>query len=292
MLKKARQKNLGNHRTILWRWYARESYRDPLIDIGWKEKDTMQFDRIALEKHVYVATKAEKIQNSKHWTHVKCRRTSAATQSTTRLCSSEKRMQTIARRALGKDSARLQNHPSAVNKFDKEQNKQLEGTEELDYAVAPKTGWRFYKESRGNLPTASSSSSNWDQTQRKTSNWNSQHSSRSDDLRFFSELGPVSVAWRKTSRQPTGSVNSTPTKNSTYRVAQHDHISSREHAWLKLEGLGLHIFTHFNLSFRRSLQNAHDLWHTMKSGGSTQIPSLTFRCFPRLAVVLPFSVHN
>ena len=28
----------------------------------------------------------------------------------------------------------------------------------------------------------------------------------------------------------------------TCRVAQHDHISSRDHAWLKLEGSGLHIF--------------------------------------------------
>ena len=31
------------------------------------------------------------------------------------------------------------------------------------------------------------------------------------------------------------SVNGTPTKNSTYRVARHDHISSRDHAWLKLK---------------------------------------------------------
>ena len=31
-------------------------------------------------------------------------------------------------------------------------------------------------------------------------------------------------------------------KDSTYRVAQHDHIASREHAWLKLERSGLHIF--------------------------------------------------
>ena len=44
--------------------------------------------------------------------HAKRRRSTAITQSTTRLCSSEKRMQTIARRARGKDSARLQNHPS------------------------------------------------------------------------------------------------------------------------------------------------------------------------------------
>ena len=27
----------------------------------------MLYDRIALEKHIYVATRAERIQNSKHW---------------------------------------------------------------------------------------------------------------------------------------------------------------------------------------------------------------------------------
>ena len=35
-------------------------------------------------------------------------------------------------------------------------------------------------------------------------------------------------------------------KYSTYSVAQHDHISSPEHAWLKLEGSGLHIFVSYN----------------------------------------------
>ena len=50
---------------------------------------------------------------------------------------------------------------------------------------------------------------------------------------FFSELGQVSLAWRKTSSQPTGSCEQYTHKYSTYRVAQHDYISSREHAWLK-----------------------------------------------------------
>ena len=34
---------------------------------GGKKKNMMLHDRIALEKHVHVATKAERIQNSKHW---------------------------------------------------------------------------------------------------------------------------------------------------------------------------------------------------------------------------------
>ena len=62
---------------------------------------------------------------------------------------------------------------------------------------------------------------------------------------FFSELGQVSVARRK-NLQPTDWVCEQYThKYSTYRVAQHDHISSREHAWLKLQSSGLHIFVSF-----------------------------------------------
>ena len=41
---------------------------------------------------------------------------------------------------------------------------------------------------------------------------------------FFSELGPVSVARRKTSRQPTGGVNRTPTQSActdAHSVSQH-----------------------------------------------------------------------
>ena len=68
---------------------------------------------------------------------------------------------------------------------------QFGGHEELDYVGHPNTGWRFYIQSRGNLQTsasgsqsnleaASSSSSTWDQTQWKTNNWNSQHSSSPD----------------------------------------------------------------------------------------------------------------
>ena len=113
MLKKARQGKHGCHPTILLRWYADEEYRKWLSAIGWKEHQIMLYDRIAVEWHIYIATRAVRIQNSKHWIlTIKCRRTSATTQSTTRLCSSEKRMQPIARRALGKDPTRLQNHPS------------------------------------------------------------------------------------------------------------------------------------------------------------------------------------
>ena len=63
MLEKARQGKHVCHPTILSRWYASEL----LYDIGWKEKLLMLYDRIASEKHIYVATEAERTQNSNHW---------------------------------------------------------------------------------------------------------------------------------------------------------------------------------------------------------------------------------
>ena len=47
---------------ILSRWYGDDEYRKSLSDIGWREHHVLLFDRIALERHIYVAT-----QNSKHW---------------------------------------------------------------------------------------------------------------------------------------------------------------------------------------------------------------------------------
>ena len=75
-------------------------------------------------------------------------------------------------------------------------------------------------------------------------------------------------------------------KYSTYRVAQSDHFSSRERAWLKIASLGVpktfchprvmsHSMPHLTLTrstislsltspfFPRSLQHAQDLWYTM-----------------------------
>ena len=67
MLKKARQEKPGSHPTILSRWYAQEKFRDSLAkhDIG--EKKVMLFDRIALERPDFSATRSERLQNAKHW---------------------------------------------------------------------------------------------------------------------------------------------------------------------------------------------------------------------------------
>ena len=141
----------------------------------------MQYDRIALEKHYYTATNAERIQNSKHWILT---------------LNAEEPQQPLNQRAdfaQGKREckrlhdehlARTQQEYRTIlrsQQVRQRKEQQFEGIEEFDYVVDPKTGWRFYKVSLRNLPTASSSSSHWDRTHWKTNNWDSQHPSRPDD---------------------------------------------------------------------------------------------------------------
>ena len=98
--------------------------------------------------------------------------------------------------------------------------------EDLDYAVDPITGWRFYKRPRGNLQTTSSGSRANLQLRHRRQSGTKLIVRRAKALtigEFFSELGQVSVAWRKTSSQPTGGVNSTPTN--TARTELHSMIT-------------------------------------------------------------------
>ena len=67
MLNKDRQGKHGGHPTILSRWYDDEEYRKSLSDIGWREHHIILYDRIALETHIYKATRAERIQIANNW---------------------------------------------------------------------------------------------------------------------------------------------------------------------------------------------------------------------------------
>ena len=148
MLEKARQQKHGRHPMILSRWYASQSKRDSLCAIGWREKHIMLYDRIDLEKYIYVTRKAERIQNTKHW--ILTLNTEGPQHHSINdptLLKRKERMQTIARRAPGKDPRRIQNHSSqSTNKTANRTT--IEGIEEYDFAVDPKTGWRFYRGSR------------------------------------------------------------------------------------------------------------------------------------------------
>ena len=155
MLKRARLGKHGGHPTILSRWYDDEKYRKSLSDIGWREHHHIMYDRIALETHIYKATIAERIQIMDSYSKFR-RRNSATTQSTTRLCSSEKRM-----RLHDKHLARTQQEYRDIRRSQQirqRKGQQFEGHEDLDYVVDQNTSWRFYRQSRGNLQTSASGS--------------------------------------------------------------------------------------------------------------------------------------
>ena len=66
MLQKARQPKHGGNKSILERWHKDEQYRKSVSEIGWTEEQIIEYDKIALEDHSYVATRSERIQNTKH----------------------------------------------------------------------------------------------------------------------------------------------------------------------------------------------------------------------------------
>ena len=67
MLQKTRQQKHGGYSSILERWHNDDKYRKSLSSIGWTKEHLMLHDKIALENHSHVATKAERIQDSTHW---------------------------------------------------------------------------------------------------------------------------------------------------------------------------------------------------------------------------------
>ena len=193
MLEKARQGKHGGHPTIPSRWYGDEEYEKSLSAIGWKEHHIMLHDRIALEKHICIATRAERIENSKHW--ILTANAEGGTQQSLNQRPDFAQAKRECKRLHDEHLARTQQEYRDIprsQQIRQRKGQQFEGNEEYDNAVDPKTGWRFYRQSQGNLQTsssgsrgnlqeASSSSSTWDQTQWKTSNWNSQHSPSPDD---------------------------------------------------------------------------------------------------------------
>ena len=146
----------------------------------------MLYDRIALEKHIYIATRAERIPNSKHW--ILTANSGGGTQQPLNQRPDFAQAKRECKRLHDEHLARAQQeHRDIPRSQQRRQRKiqQFEGNGEYYYAVDPKTGWRFYKGSRRNLQTTSSSSSTWDQTQWRKSNWNSQHSPSPDDWYIF-----------------------------------------------------------------------------------------------------------
>ena len=169
--------------------------------------------------------------------HVKYTRTSETTQSTTRLCSCEKRIQTIARRALGKDARRIHNHSSqSTNKTAKRTTSREqrriwlrslpENRLEVLQRVAGQPANDFVRVA-GQLADSFVIFVNVDQNHWKTSKWNSQHSSSPDDWWFFLRARTGFGYLEKTSSQPTGGVNSTPLKQHVQSCTAWSHFITR-----------------------------------------------------------------
>ena len=138
----------------------------------WKEHYIMLYDGIAVVKRIYIATRAQRIQNSKRWILSMNKGLQQPHSQRPDFLLKRKRMQTIARRVLARTDYRTIHRSQQVRL---RKGHPFEGNAEYDYVVDPKTGWRFYKQSPGkmqtnspgskaNLQTASSSSSKWDQT--------------------------------------------------------------------------------------------------------------------------------
>ena len=175
-LKKARQGKHGCHPTILSRWYDDGEYRKSLSAIGWKENHIILYDRIAVEKHIYLATRAERNQNSKHWIlTINAEGFQQTPNQRPDFAQAKRECKRLHDEHLAKTQEENRTIPRSQQRRQRK-GQQFEGNEENHYAVDPKTGWRFYKGSRrnlqttssgsrANLQTASSSSSPWDQTQ-------------------------------------------------------------------------------------------------------------------------------
>ena len=181
-LHKASQKKHGGHSSILARWLRDERYRKSLSDNGWNESDIMLLDRIALKNQIYVATRAERIRHSEHWI-LKLHQDGPQQPLNQRpdFAHAKRECKILHDESLARTQ---QEYRTILRSQQVRQRKEqaFEGIEEYDYAVGPRTGWRFYKPARGNLSPSSrsSSSTNRDSNTWTTRSWNSWHSSRSD----------------------------------------------------------------------------------------------------------------
>ena len=104
---------------------------------------------------------------------------------------------------------------------------------------------------------------------------------------FFSKFGPVSVDWRKTSRQPKGSVNRTPTQTActdAHSVSQHilNRMITLHHA--NTRGSRLHIFVSQNSFHPRVMSRS--LPHLIMTTSTSSL-SPTSQIFPTFSPTQP-----
>ena len=228
MLKKARQKKHGSHPTILARWYASETYRTSLSRIVWREHHVMLHDRIAVEKHIYVTARAERIQNSKHRIlTINAEGPQPPLNQRSDFAQAKRECERLHDEHLAMTQEEYRTIPRSHH-IRQRKGTTTGGNEEYDYAVDPETGWRFYKGPRRHDRGATCKQLRH-RRQRETKPVEDEQLEYSvlftpwRLVKFFLRVRTVSVDWRKNNRQSTGSVNSTPTN--TAHVELHSMIT-------------------------------------------------------------------
>ena len=170
------------------------------------EKEVMLYDLKALERHDYTATRAERLQNAKHWV---LRLNADGPQKPLR---QRPEFAVALKQCFKLQDAHLTETQQSLRPIRPEHQQrqrpdhQFEGGENFDYFVDRKTGWRCYRDPRWNPSAASSSStSQWKNSQWQTS-WSSWQPASSEKRWWFRFLG-------KNSSNSTGCVDRTPTHN-------------------------------------------------------------------------------
>ena len=102
----------------------------------------MLFDRIALANHKYTPTRTERIRHSEHWI-LKLNQDGPQQPISQRPDFAQAKRE--CKRLHDEHTANQQEHRSILRSQQVRQRKeqQFEGIEEYDYAVDPRTGWRF-----------------------------------------------------------------------------------------------------------------------------------------------------
>ena len=159
LLHKAGQKKHGGHSSILARCHKDYEYINSLSLVGWTEQDIILYDIIALENHSYVATRAERIRNSEHWI-LKLNQDSPQQPINQRpdFAHAKRECKKIHDEYM---TMTQQEFWTILHSQQVRQRKEqaFEGFGEYDFAVDPRTGWRFDKLAHGNLSLSSPSSS-------------------------------------------------------------------------------------------------------------------------------------
>ena len=125
---------------MLSRWYACDEHRKSLSDIGWREHHIIFYDMIALEKHDYTATRAERIQILENWIL-------AAQMLKEELSHHSINDPTVLKRKENANdcmTSTWQRTQQEYRDIPRSQRQQYEGHEDLDYVVDPNTGWRLH----------------------------------------------------------------------------------------------------------------------------------------------------